>query len=210
VRARPSYTEATPGAAVNYLAHIYLSVGSPERLLGGWLGDFVKGRLVDGSYPPAVLEGIRLHRHLDSFVDSHPVFRRSRERCGPRWRRYAGIFVDLFYDHYLARDWHEYADEPLAVFSARFYRLLEEHEALLPERARQVAMAMARDDWLVAYREPRSICRALEGLSRRLRRPVPLAEGCGALKDHYAGFEQDFRMLLPDLDATVRAFDARE
>jgi acyl carrier protein phosphodiesterase len=107
---------------MNYLAHLYLSADSSEALVGGLLGDFVKGRLVPGRYPPRVLAAIALHRRIDGFVDRHPVTLSSRARFGPGFRRYAGILLDLFHDHFLARDWDAHAAEPLAAFADRAYR----------------------------------------------------------------------------------------
>ena len=187
---------------MNYLAHLYLSDGSTEALVGGLLGDFVKGPLTPGRYPPQMLAAIRLHRRVDSFVDNHPAVMRSRARFAPGFRRYAGILLDLFHDHFLARDWHEHADEPLARFSDRAYRAFDHHHELLPPRARQVTRAMAYDDWLGSYGDPEGIRRALQGLSRRLSRANPMAAGHAELARDYIAIEADFRDLLP----AVRAF----
>ena len=187
---------------MNYLAHLYLSAGSTEALVGGLLGDFVKGPLTPGRYPPRMLAAIRLHRRIDSFVDSHPAVMCSRARFAPGFRRYAGILLDLFHDHFLARDWLEHADEPLARFSDRAYRAFDHHQALLPPRARLVTRAMTRDDWLGSYGDPEGIRRALRGLSRRLSRANPLAAGHAELARDYHALEADFRDLLP----AVRAF----
>ena len=189
---------------MNYLAHLYLSAGSTEALVGGLLGDFVKGPLRADRFPPRVLAAIALHRRIDSFVDTHPAVGRSRVRFAPGFRRYAGILLDLFHDHFLARDWDQYADEPLPRFTARAYRAFARHEALLPARALRVTRAMARDDWLGAYADPDGIRRALHGLSRRLSRRNPLAAGHVELARDYRALEADFHELLP----AVRAFAA--
>ncbi|HEY5719280.1 MAG TPA: ACP phosphodiesterase [Gammaproteobacteria bacterium] len=193
---------------MNYLAHFHLASGSADLQLGGWLGDFVKGRLEEAAYRPGVVAGIRLHRRLDSCTDAHPAFRRSRARCGPALRRYAGILVDLFYDHLLARGWREHVGGDLGEFNRAVYRLLAAEAEGLPPRARQVAAAMTHDDWLGAYREPAGLRRALAGMARRLRRPVPLADGYACLRADYAGFEADFRELLPDLVRVARSHGA--
>lgn len=191
---------------MNYLAHLYLSSHTSEALVGGLLGDFVKGPLHPGRFPPRVHAAIALHRRIDSFVDAHPATRASRQRMAPAFRRYAGVLLDLFHDHFLARDWAEHADEPLEQFSARAYRAFARHAGLLPERAHGVVAAMTRDDWLTAYREPEGIRRALRGLSRRVARANPLAAGHAELARDYRALEADFRALLPD----VRALAARE
>jgi len=186
---------------MNFLAHLYLSAGSTEALVGGLLGDFVKGPLTPGRYPPRVLAAIAQHRRIDSFVDTHPVVVHSRTRFAPGFRRYAGILLDLFHDHFLARDWHEHADEPLVCFSDRAYRAFAHHEALLPPRARRVIRAMTRDDWLGGYSDPDGIRLALHGLSRRLSRANPLAIGHAELARDYRALEKGFRDLWPAVQA---------
>ena len=101
---------------MNYLAHLYLAGDDSELLIGGLMGDFVKGR-VDPARPAAVRAGILLHRRVDSFTDQHPVVRRSKARIDPEFRRYAGILVDLFFDHFLACDWPAYSRQPLPQYA---------------------------------------------------------------------------------------------
>lgn len=108
---------------MNYLAHLYLAERSVEGLLGSLLGDFVKGPL-DDKYPEAIRRGIVLHRSIDSFTDAHPLHLESRNRIGRARRRYAGIIVDVTYDHFLCRYWSDYSDETLESFVARVYEIL--------------------------------------------------------------------------------------
>ena len=135
---------------MNYLAHLFLAGPEPEALLGALMGDFVKG-VLDERYPAAITRALALHRRIDTFTDAHPVTAASRARISPERRRFAGIMVDLFYDHFLARHWDEHAREPLDAFTARVYALLEQHDALLPERLRSIAPRMAQADWLASY-----------------------------------------------------------
>lgn len=57
---------------MNYLAHLHLGGPAPQQLLGSLYGDFVKGSL-EGRFPPALEAAIRLHRHIDSYTDRHPL-----------------------------------------------------------------------------------------------------------------------------------------
>ena len=114
---------------MNYLAHLHLGGPQPAQLLGSLYGDFVKGPL-DGRFATDVEAAIRLHRRIDAFTDRHPRVRAACARFPVERRRYAGILLDLFFDHCLARCWGDYADEPLAHFSARVYRALAAEPAL--------------------------------------------------------------------------------
>ncbi len=190
---------------MNYLAHLYLSPPDEDAWLGSLLGDFVKGPL-GGRYAPSVNAAIRLHRKLDAFTDANAAVQRSKSRISRERRRYAGIMIDMFYDHFLARSWQEFHDESLAAFSARVYALLERRRAELPERLQFVAPRMAARDWLGSYASTASIHRALDGIGTRLRRANRLAGAGAELLADYAGFEADFREFLPE----ARAFAARD
>lgn len=183
---------------MNFLAHLALSPPGEDALLGSLMGDFVKGPLGE-RYPGAIGAAIALHRRIDSFTDAHPRVLGSRTRIGAPRRRYAGIMIDVFYDHFLARHWRDYRDEPLGDFTRRVYALLERRQAELPERLQAVAARMAARDWLGSYAEAKNVGRALEGIGTRLRRGNGLIGAGGDLERDYAGFEADFRAFFPDL-----------
>lgn len=183
---------------MNYLAHLFLAGPEPESLLGALMGDFVKG-VLDQRYPAAITRALALHRRIDSFTDAHPVTAASRARISPERRRFAGIMVDLFYDHFLALHWDQHAREPLDAFTARVYALLKEHDAVLPERLRSIAPGMARSDWLASYARVESIHAALDRMSLRLKRQNRLAGAGLELEANYAALETDFHAFFPDL-----------
>jgi len=139
------------------------------------------------------------HRAVDRFTDTHPVVRSSRARVAPPHRRFAGILVDMYFDHFLARHWDDYADEPLDTFTARVYAALLAHEARLPERLRRIAPSMAQRDWLGSYRHVEVVHAALDRVGERLKRGNALLGAGAALMPHYAALEADFRVFFPEL-----------
>ena len=183
---------------MNFLAHLFLADRETEALLGSLMGDFVKGPLM-GRHPPVLERALAQHRAVDTFTDAHPIVRTSRARVAPPHRRFAGIVVDMYYDHYLARHWDEFADEPLAVFTARVYAVLLAEEARLPDRLRRIAPSMARRDWLGSYRYVESVHAALDRMGERLKRGNGLLGAGEALMPHYAALEADFRAFFPQL-----------
>lgn len=189
---------------MNYLAHLYLSPPEEDAWLGSLLGDFVKGPLGD-RYRGPVAAAIVLHRRLDAYTDAHAAVQRSKARVSAARRRYAGIMIDMFYDHFLARSWAEFHDAPLETFTAQVYALLARRHAELPERLQFVAPRMAARDWLGSYASPANIARALDGIGSRLRRANDLAGAGEELLADYAGFEADFRAFLPEARAFARS-----
>ena len=186
---------------MNYLAHLYLTDQNDEGWLGALLGDFVKGPL-DDRYSEAITRAVVLHRNIDTFTDAHPAVLRSKARVSTERRRYAGIMVDMFYDHFLAKLWQTFDDRPLSEFTARIYALLAQRHAMLPDRLQRMAPSMARMDWLGSYAQVDSIRTALDNMGRRLTRENRLLDSADELEAHYAGFEADFLAFMPD----VRAF----
>jgi acyl carrier protein phosphodiesterase len=186
---------------MNYLAHLYLSEPTPEAWLGSLVGDFMQGMELR-SFPPAVQAGILQHRRVDRFTDQHPIVRRSKQRLEQRFSRYAGIMVDVFYDHFLARDWPAYRPgQSLGEFTAQVYRALQDQAGLLPRRLCRILPRMREQDWLGSYRDVAGIDLALRGLGRRLRRANPLAEGVGELVRNHDALAADFARFFPELRA---------
>lgn len=182
---------------MNYLAHLHLGGDAPAELLGSLYGDFVKGPLA-GQWPAAIEAGIALHRRIDAFTDSHPLQAQARARFPAQRRRVAGIFLDLFFDHCLARDWQQYSDQPLQRFTSRVYGVLAA-EAQLPGNLQHIAARMAAQDWLGSYRDFEVLEQVIAGMSRRLSRPGLLDGGLEDLRGLYEPLSDDFSAFYPAL-----------
>jgi acyl carrier protein phosphodiesterase len=186
---------------MNYLAHLHLGGDAPAQLLGSLYGDFVKGPLA-GQWPVEIEAAIRLHRRIDVFTDSHPLQVLARARFPVERRRYAGILLDVFFDHCLALNWGDYAAESLPRFTGRVYQVLAT-EPRLPERLALIAPRMAAQDWLGCYREFAVLEQVVAGIDRRLSRPGLLIGGAAELERLYQPLLEDFRQFYPELQAFV-------
>ncbi len=184
---------------MNFLTHLFLSNGDPELLVGNLMGDFVKGRL-DGRFPSGVQRGILLHREIDSFTGQNGHFLRSKRRLDQSFGHYRGVLVDLFYDHFLAAHWEDYADVPLSVFISEAWRVLGEHKQFLPDKLQRIMPFMFRD-WMPSYSDIAGIEAVLQRMSLRLKRSNRLGEGAEALRKNYGELHGDFRNFLPELIA---------
>ena len=191
---------------MNYLAHLHLGGNRPAQLLGSLYGDFVKGRL-QGQFAPDIEGAIQLHRSIDVFTDRHPQVDVALSRFSLTRRRYAGIVLDVFFDHCLARDWRLYADRPLELFTSDVYRVLSS-ERQLPERLAKIAPHMMANDWLGSYQEFEVLEQVLRGISRRLTRPEELAAAMQELRRLYEPLSEDFRLFYPQLQDFARNYPA--
>lgn len=187
---------------MNYLAHLYLADPDPEAWLGSLMGDFAKGA-IDSSLPSLIRQNIELHRNIDAFTDAHPIVGASKRRFRPEFRRYGGILVDIFYDHFLARDWAQFARLPLDHFVRSIYAVLIDHYDTLPVPMRRSISYMIANDLLLSYRDIAGVERALHGIEGRLKRPSRLSEAVVDLRAHYADLRADFNVFFPALVAYV-------
>ena len=191
---------------MNYLAHLYLAGPTDASRIGNLLGDFVKGTpaSLEGDYPVEVIAGIVMHRKLDRFTDRHEQFLRARSLLAPERRRFAGIVVDIFFDHFLSRHWHEYSVQPLPLFIEAVHASLQRHPDWLSPKLAAVAPRLRSENWLHRYGSPEGITRTLERVARRSPRIAPIKDSIEDLLGKYNTFEETFLRFFPD----ARAFAA--
>ena len=193
---------------MNYLAHLLLSGPDADLRVGGFLGDFVRGRLT-GERPVMIERGIALHRHVDAASARAAPVHDANALFPQGLRRWAPIALDVLFDHYLARDFDRYGPgEPLNAFAAACYRQLDARRMHLPDPAERFLDRMIEADLLGAYADRSSVDRALAHLSRRARRPNPLADMGGALVRLDDALYLTFSRLMPLLESDCLALRA--
>lgn len=191
---------------MNFLAHIYLSGKNPNIMIGNFIGDFVKGRNLLEQFDPDVAKGIELHRAIDDFTDHHSVVLKSKVRLRPKYRHFAAVIVDIFYDHFLARYWSNYHKVPLDAFTQQTYQTIQNAGEILPEGARLMLPHMTKHNWLLHYGEISGIARALKGMSQRSRFDSKMDESIVELELYYGEFRKEFELFFPQLEAHASQF----
>ncbi len=191
---------------MNILAHAYLSDRQPGLLIGNFIADFVKGDPAAPRHhlPADIVTGIRLHRAIDQFTDSHAEVAAVRTLLYPRCHKYAGVAVDVFFDHFLAAQFSALTGEPLAGFVTFTYDTIQANEQHLPPNASRMAEALIRYDWLMSYQTTDGIDRSLKGLSRRTAFPSGLATAIDDLNRYYDQISGHFSYFWPALVEHVR------
>ena len=183
---------------MNILAHALLGASSDDLMLGNLMGDFVHGPVPTG-LRPGVEAGIRLHRAIDIHTDTHETVRELRNGFAPPFRRYAGVILDIWFDHLLARDFARWSDVPLEAFSNDVMRLLHAHAEELPVSMRSFVAYMARRGLPAAYADRDVIARVYEGVATRFTRANPLAQALEAIAPNEAAIDVGFARFFPDL-----------
>ena len=188
---------------MNYLVHLHLAGDNPGHQLGGLIGDFVKGRIPE-DFPPDVQFGLYLHRRIDSFSHENRYTRQSKSRLHKKYGHGKGIIVDIFYDHFLASSWSDYSFEPLESFAQSVYRQLLIDKEQLPEEFQVIMPNMIKHNWLVSYRQPEAVSWALEKISKRLRKFLPLSEALEDLSFHEERLRLDFELFMTEAQEFTR------
>jgi len=184
---------------MNHLAHVLLAGDDEALQLGGMLGDFVHGQPDPVRFPPRVIRGIRLHRAIDVYTDAHPAVLAAKAQLPPPYRRYAGILLDMWFDHLLARDFSRWGAQPLAEYSWRLRELLQRRDALLTPALRRFRGYMEANDLPAGYADRAVLGRALAGIGERLTRANPLDSTLPVLRQHEAALQQSFEAFFPEL-----------
>jgi len=183
---------------MNFLAHIYLSNDNSSLQIGNFIADFIKANEYK-HLPKKIQQGILLHRQIDTYTDAHLVVRKSKRRLNPRYNLYNGIIIDIFYDHFLAKNWTSYHIEPLAKFTQHFYKLLNDNKALLPLPVNKLIPSIVKDNWLLNYANLEGIEKTLIGMNKRTKNKSHMNLAIVDLKLHYDEFESDFTSFFEDL-----------
>ncbi len=184
---------------MNFLAHAYLSFGQEEILVGNFIADFVRGKELE-NYPKKVQLGIRLHRAIDTYTDSHPLVKQVQSFLIPRFGHYSRVISDVFFDYFLAKNWKNYSNTDLEPFSLDSYRTLSSSPYELPEAFCRMFHWMQAQNWLYAYREAAGIQAALDGLSRRARFDSKMNESTQVLWEKEEEIEAIFFAFFEDLE----------
>jgi acyl carrier protein phosphodiesterase len=188
---------------MNYLAHAYLSFNIPDILAGNMMSDYVKGRK-KFDYPEAIQKGMTLHHAIDNFTDEHPITKKAKEYFRADYRLYSGAFVDVVYDHFLARDENEFADKHiLAAFAKDTYALLESKLPIMPERFQKMFPYMVEQDWLNSYQHNEMIAQSFRGLAKRAAYIDDTTKAYDSFLKNYDSIQTCYDEFFPQLKAFV-------
>ncbi|MBT1703140.1 ACP phosphodiesterase [Chryseosolibacter indicus] len=189
---------------MNFLAHAYLSGGNKEILVGNFIADFVKGKQQLALFDAPIVKGIELHRTIDSFTDTHAIVRETKVKLREKYNHYSGVIVDVFFDHFLAKNWHHYHSAPLTNFASDVYNTIQSYNDVLPVDVKYMLPYMIRGNWLLNYAKVEGVARTLSGMANRTKFRSRMDEAVGELEEHYDYFHAQFEMFFPLLVAHAK------
>tara|TARA_B100000809_G_scaffold130660_1_gene128494 strand:+ start:27908 stop:28498 length:591 start_codon:yes stop_codon:yes gene_type:complete len=190
---------------MNFLAHLYLANNNPEGEIGNFIADAIKGNKID-QFPLEIQKGIIHHRAIDTFTDSHEIVKKSKRRLHARYGHFKGVIIDILYDHYLAKNWLDYSEIPLDIFSQDTYQLLADNFEILPEKTQYLLPFMKEQNWLYNYRTIEGISKILWGMNKRTKGISKMDLAKEDLILYYKEFENDFTLFFKELSAYSDSF----
>ena len=182
-----------------------MSNDNPYLQIGNFIADFIKANNFT-HLPIAIQQGILLHRQIDTFTDEHPIVKQSKKRLHNRYGHYNGIIIDIFYDHFLAKNWNTYHKKSLEDYSQSFYNLLQYNSDYIPPSVNKFLTYLINDNWLLNYAQIDGIERTLIGMNKRTQHKSQMHLAIADLKDNYHDFESDFTSFFENL----RTFSAEK
>jgi acyl carrier protein phosphodiesterase len=183
---------------MNFLAHIYLSGDDDLVKIGNFMADSIRGQSYN-DYLPDIKKGILLHRAIDTFTDAHPLFRKSKHRLHEKYGHYSGVIIDIFYDHFLAKNWKIYSATSLEETASAFYENLQINYDLLTEPIKKMMPYMIARNWLVSYATIEGMTIILFQMDYRTKNRVAMHESIVELKVFYSEFEDEFTQFFEEI-----------
>jgi acyl carrier protein phosphodiesterase len=182
---------------MNFLAHIYLSGDDKLLMIGNLIGDTVKGRKYE-DLQPIIRKGVLMHRAIDDFTDRHPINAKVRKLLHPEFGKYAGVYLDMFYDHFLAAGWDDFsADVSLKTFCTRFYFNALLRYKYLPMRIKALLSMFILGNRLKNYSRLDSLEDSLEFMHKHSKLPRTGKDAVICLVNNYDVIKEAFYEFFP-------------
>jgi acyl carrier protein phosphodiesterase len=183
---------------LNYLAHQFLSFKNTDLMIGNFIADSIQGNRFEGLSDDTI-KGITLHRKIDSFTDSHPIYLTSKHRFSKDFGKYSGVLMDMIYDHYLAKNFENYSDSSLQEFCNHTYHVLNQNISIFPEPAKRFHGYMIEHNVLFNYSTLQGLETVLTHLNHRIRHRYQLQHSITLIKEQNADIEEEFFIFFDEL-----------
>jgi acyl carrier protein phosphodiesterase len=190
---------------MNYLAHAFLSFNDEQITIGNYIADHIKLAEAD-KLPAKIKQGVLLHRRIDYFTDTHPLFTKSKRHFYDGFERYSGVLIDIYYDHLLARNFSRFSDVPLEEFTQGIYDLLKKNTGHLPESSKRFLEYVVQNNTFYEYSKIEGIELVLKHLSYRINHGIWLNESVPMFIANQKTIEEDFFEFMEDLVKEAKAF----
>lgn len=188
---------------MNFLGHLYFSGENQKLMVANLFGDFVKGR--DYSYLPQIVQkGVMLHRNIDDYIDHFPEVTALRLKLYADLPKIAGIAIDLYFDHLLAKNWNTYHPQALNAYVDDFIQYIsiashleyQENNFTYPPEFQHLLSMMKKYNWLKSYAFMEGLEKSSIGLSKRIAFENNLDEAAKVYLMYESEIENTFEIYM--------------
>lgn len=183
---------------MNFLAHLKLSGKHNNIMLGNFIADHIKGNKIN-YLPSDVIEGIILHRKIDFYTDTHSEVIKSKKRLYNKYHKYSGIIIDIYYDHFLAKNWNKYSNISLNLFTYYSYTILLKNYTLLPKKTKEILPKLIINNWLSSYKNFSGLIKTFDLINKRTKFKIDFNNIIDDLILDYDKYEQEFNTFFPEI-----------
>lgn len=183
---------------MNYLAHAFLSKNNKELLIGNFIADHIRGNNFE-TFSPGIVAGIQLHRRIDTFTDAHPLFKKSKRVFYNGFEKYSGVLVDIYFDHFLAKNFEKHAQIDLSHFSKKVYDVYSSHRHIIPQSSSRFLDYLIQNNVYYSYSQIEGIQTVLNHLSQRIKNKSQLDDSIVLFKQNYDEIESNFDSFFKDV-----------
>ncbi|MDX2191693.1 MAG: ACP phosphodiesterase [Bacteroidota bacterium] len=183
---------------MNFIAHLFLSGTNEKLLVGNFIADSVKGKnILD--YDSEIIKGIKFHRFIDFYTDTHPEVRIARKTLVDKYRHYSGVIIDIFFDYFLINNWDLYSNTSVDIFSKNVITVLQKHSDIMPEKALMFLNYNIKNNRFNTYGEIYTIAKVLNGMARRTTFANNMSNAVEELNTNNSYFDNVFNTYFPQL-----------
>ena len=188
---------------MNYLAHVFLTSPYPLLTVGNLIGDMIRNSQVK-SLHPKLIDGILIHRFIDSYTDKHPNVLNISHLFTKSQGKYAPVVSDIILDFVLAKHWNKYSTESFDQWCYQAYDMIDNHYSLMPPLIKKRIASMINGKWLHSYATEDGISYAFSRLAKRAK----FDNSFELAFDHYMSnadqIDEEFHLFFPDMIAETK------
>ena len=115
-------------------------------------------------------------------------------------RRFAGIALDVYFDHLLIKHWSEFDNRELEAVIQSCYQRMQLGQSMMPSRHMIATTSkIVANDWFGSYRDIESIGHALDRIASRIRFKNDFENAIEDIEQNNHSIEQGFLTFFPEL-----------
>lgn len=183
---------------MNFLAHTYLSGENSLIRIGNFMGDWIKGNEFK-KFPEDIQKGVLLHRSIDYYTDNHPIVKQSKNRFSEKYHKYSGILIDIYYDHFLAKEWEVFSTVPYNEYLLTLKEGLLKDMVHFSDEIQEFIPRFMDHGWMNSYPTLQGIENVLTGMVKHTSLPDKTDDAIKIFEMYYNNFREEFYDYFPQL-----------